>query len=226
MASFDATAPVRTSPRSGGSHRLLTPLLGRRAGSILSRGILVALFAVFAWANFSHWRSTGAPSGLGTTLLEGWAAVLFLVRRVPDQLSLRPLAWLAAPIGSFAMLLARPTDGGFLNLPCELVQLAGLLIALASLGTLGRSFGIVAANRGVKTRGPYRLVRHPAYLGYFISYLGYVAENPSVVNVTLLCVSTAFQLVRINEEEQLLSDDSSYQSYRASVRFRLIPRLY
>ena len=226
MASFDATAPVRSSPRSGGPHRLLTPVLGRRAGSILSRGILVALFAVFAWANFSHWRSTGAPSGLGTTLLEGWAAVLFLVRRVPDQLSLRPLAWLAAPIGSFAMLLARPTDGGFLNLPCELVQLAGLLIALASLGTLGRSFGIVAANRGVKTRGPYRLVRHPAYLGYFISYLGYVAENPSVVNVILLCVSTAFQLVRINEEEQLLSDDSSYQSYRASVRFRLIPRLY
>jgi protein-S-isoprenylcysteine O-methyltransferase Ste14 len=95
-----------------------------------------------------------------------------------------------------------------------------------SLGTLGRSFGIVAANRGVKTRGPYRFVRHPAYVGYFISYLGYVAENPSAVNVGLLCLSTAFQLVRIREEEQLLSGDASYQSYRATVRYRLIPRVY
>ena len=84
------------------------------------------------------------------------------------------------------------------------MQLAGLLIALASLGTLGRSFGIVAANRGVKTRGPYRLVRHPAYFGYLVAYVGYVAENPSLANLALLCLSTAFQLVRIGEEERLL----------------------
>lgn len=226
MASFDATVQVRPSSRNNRPSHLVTCPLARRVGSILSRGLLVAFFSVFAWANFSHWRSTGSPSGLGTTLLEGWAAVLFLARRMPDELSVRPVAWLAAPIGSFAMLLARPTDGGLLNFPCELVQLLGLLIALVSLGTLGRSFGIVAANRGVKTQGPYRFVRHPAYVGYFISYLGYVAENPSVVNVGLLCLSTAFQLVRIREEEQLLSGDASYQGYRTTVRYRLIPRVY
>lgn len=217
---------MRGSSRSDRPYRLVAHPLGRRVGSILSRGVLVALFAVFAWANFSHWRSTGSPSGLGTTLLEGWAALLFLVRRMPDQLSVSPVAWLAAPIGSFAMLLARPADGGLPNVPLELVQLLGLLIALVSLGTLGRSFGIVAANRGVKTRGPYRFVRHPAYFGYFISYLGYVAENPSIVNAGLLCLSMAFQLVRIREEEQLLSGDASYQGYRATVRYRLIPRVY
>ena len=108
---------------------------------------------VFAWANFSHWRETGAPSGLGTTLLEGFAAVLFLIRRSPQEVSSRLVAWVAAPVGSFAMLLARPADGGLPALPCELLQLCGLLFALASLATLGRSFGIVAANRGVKTLG-------------------------------------------------------------------------
>src|SRR5512141_214641 len=95
----------------------------RRLGSLLSRATLVFLFVLFAWANFAHWRSTGKPSGLGTTFLEGWAAVLFLVRRTPDQLSLRPLAWVAAPIGSFAMLLARPHGGGLPHLFCELTQL-------------------------------------------------------------------------------------------------------
>lgn len=224
MASFDATPPVVTSRSS--SFRMSAAPGNWQLGRMLSRIVLVTLFAVFAWTNFSHWRHTGSPSGLGTTLLEGWAAVLFLVRRVPDEVSLRPLAWVAAPIGSFAMLLARPTDVGLATLPCELLQLAGLLLALASLGTLGRSFGIVAANRGVKTRGPYRFIRHPAYLGYLISYVGYVAENPSGRNLALLFLSTVFQLVRIGEEEQLLSEDSSYQAYRGSVRYRLLPRLY
>jgi protein-S-isoprenylcysteine O-methyltransferase Ste14 len=198
----------------------------RRAGELLSRGTLVALFLLFAWANFSHWRSTGKPSGLGTTALEGWAAVLFLVRRPAHRLSLRPLAWVAAPVGSFAMLLARPHDGGLSQLPCELLQLAGVLFALASLATLGRSFGLVAADRGLKTRGPYRFVRHPAYAGYLVAYVGYVLENPAAANVVLLCVSTAFQLMRIREEESVLAEDPTYQGYREAVPYRLVPRLY
>jgi protein-S-isoprenylcysteine O-methyltransferase Ste14 len=206
--------------------RLVAHPLARRVGGLLSRATLVTLFVLFAWANFSHWRSTGKPSGLGTTFLEGWAAVLFLVRRTPDQLSLRPLAWVAAPIGSFAMLLARPRGGGLPHLPCELLQLTGVLLALVSLATLGRSFGLVAANRGVKTRGPYRLVRHPAYTGYLISYVGYVLENPAPANVALLLLGTAFQLLRIREEEHLLVRDSRYEQYRSSVRYRLVPLLY
>ena len=206
--------------------RLLAHPLVRRAGGLLSRATLVSLFVLFAWANFAHWRSTGKPSGLGTTFLEGWAAVLFLVRRTPDQLSLSPLAWVAAPIGSFAMLLARPRAGGLPQLPCEFLQLAGVLLALVSLVTLGRSFGLVAANRGVKTRGPYRLVRHPAYAGYLISYAGYVLENPAPANLALLALSTAFQLLRIKEEERLLVRDSTYERYRSSVRYRLVPLLY
>jgi protein-S-isoprenylcysteine O-methyltransferase Ste14 len=217
MASFDASVDVGSWSAPSSAHRALA--LG-------SRCVLVAVFGLFAWANFSHWRATGAPSGLGLTLLEGWAAVLFLTRRTPHELSLRPIAWIAAPIGSFAMLLARPTDGGLPHGACEAVQLVGLLIALASLGTLGRSFGIVAANRGVKTTGPYRFVRHPAYLGYLISYIGYVAENPSVPNLALLSLSTVFQLVRIREEERLLASDSEYESYRRSVRHRLVPLIY
>ena len=224
MASFDAAAPMGPW-REERAYGWLLPV-ARRLGPIVSRCVLVTLFALFAWSNFSHWRETGSPSGLGTTLLEGWAAVLFLVRRPTNTISFRAVAWIAAPIGSFAMLLARPVGGGLPHLACELVQLAGLLLALASLGTLGRSFGIVAANRGVKTRGPYRFVRHPAYAGYFISYVGYVAENPSALNVGLLCLSTAFQLVRIREEERLLVGDPAYSAYRRTVRRRLIPLVY
>jgi protein-S-isoprenylcysteine O-methyltransferase Ste14 len=198
----------------------------RRAGELLSRGTLVALFLLFAWANFSHWRSTGKPSGLGTTALEGWAAVLFLVRRPAHRLSLRPLAWVAAPVGSFAMLLARPHDGGLSQLPCELLQLAGVLFALASLATLGRSFGLVAANRGVKTSGLYRLVRHPVYSCYLLTQMGYLLENPTMRNSAVIFATIVFQLVRIRTEEQCLEKDPEYAAYRRRVRWRLVPRVF
>lgn len=193
---------------------------------MLSRALLVILFAGFAWANFQRWRSTGEPTGLGTTLLEAWVAVLFVVRRPTAQVSSRRLAWVAAPVGSFAMLLARPASGGLPDMYCEALQLVGVAVALLSLGTLGRSFGIVAANRGVKTQGPYRLVRHPAYLGYLISYLAYVAENPSGVNVLLLLVSTGAQILRMAEEERILVGDPAYCEYLARTPRRLIPFVY
>ena len=197
-----------------------------RVGSVLSRALLVTLFVCFAWANFHRWRTTGEPSGLGTTLLEGWVAVLFLIRRPTRKVSSSRLAWVAAPIGSFAMLLARPASGGIPQVPAEMLQLLGVAVALLSLGTLGRSFGLVAANRGVKTGGPYSLVRHPAYTGYLIAYCAYCAENPSLRNVVLLVASTAFQLVRIREEERLLSADEGYRDYTSRVRFRLLPYVY
>jgi protein-S-isoprenylcysteine O-methyltransferase Ste14 len=198
----------------------------RRVPGLVGRVALVALFAAFAWSNFAHWRATGEPSGLGMMLVEGWVALLFVIRRAPAAVSGRTAAWLAAPIGSFAMLFARPGGDGVPHVAAELVQLAGVVVAGVSLGVLGRSFGIVAANRGIKTAGPYGVVRHPAYTGYLISYVAYVAENPTLANVALLCVGTAFQLIRIAEEELVLARDDAYRSYRSRVRYRLIPLLY
>jgi protein-S-isoprenylcysteine O-methyltransferase Ste14 len=199
-----------------------------RYRTVFLNASLVVLFAAFAYANFARWQDTGRPVGLGAVLLEGFTALLFVFRRSPHATSGRALAWVAAPVGSFAMLLARPVahpnEGPFGTF--QLSQLLGFAIAIAALGALGRSFGIVAANRGIKTGGLYAVVRHPAYLGYAFSYLGYVCENPSMRNLTLLAVSSAGQLVRIGEEERMLARDSAYERYRTRVRYRLIPRLY
>lgn len=220
---------MQFTPFVGAARAASRPTLGTmhgRIANVLSRALLVLLFATFAWANFHRWRTTGQPSGLGTTLLEAWVAALFLVRRPTRDVSSRRLAWVAASVGSFAMLLARPAPGGLAPFWCEALQLLGVAVTLLSLGTLGRSFGIVAANRGVKTRGPYRLVRHPAYAGYFIAYLGYVLENPSATNVLLLLVATGAQVVRIEEEERVLVRDPAYSEYRLQVPRRLIPFVY
>jgi protein-S-isoprenylcysteine O-methyltransferase Ste14 len=188
--------------------------------------VLVALFSLFAWANFRSWLHNGRPSGLGATALEAYAAMLFLVRRQEADTSTRWLAWVAAPLGTFTMLLSRPTPSGFSRPVCEALQLVGAAIALASLTALGRSFGLVAADRGLKTGGLYRLVRHPAYSGYLLSWTGYVAENPSPRNVLLLVITAGFLLVRISEEERHLSAADAYRRYRDQVRFRLLPFVY
>jgi len=198
------------------------------ARRIVLKTALVVLFLAFAYANLARWHDTGRPVGLGATLLEAFTAFLFVVRRPPLATSARPLAWISASLGAFAMLGARPVahpDAGPFA-AFELVQLAGFAIVLVALGALGRSFGIVAANRGVKTAGLYSFVRHPAYTGYLVSYLGYVAENGSLRNVIPLVVGTAAQLVRISEEERMLSFDEAYRAYLERVRRRLIPYLY
>jgi protein-S-isoprenylcysteine O-methyltransferase Ste14 len=194
----------------------------------LLNAFLVVLFLGFAYSNFLRWQETGRPVGLGVVLLEAFTAFLFLVRRPPQATSERPLAWITAFLGAFTMLASRPVahpDYGPVAL-LEVLQLVGFGIAIVALGSLGRSFGVVAANRGIKTGGLYALVRHPAYSGYFLSYVGYVAENGSLRNVLLLAAATAAQLVRMSEEERMLGRDDGYRAYLARVRHRLIPHVY
>jgi protein-S-isoprenylcysteine O-methyltransferase Ste14 len=199
-----------------------------RRRSLLLNASLVVLFLWFSYANLIRWQQTGRPVGLGAVLLEAFTASLFLIRRAPLATSGRPLAWISALLGAFAMLGARPVahPDARVFAVFEIVQLVGFGIVLVALGALGRSFGIVAANRGIKTKGLYSRVRHPAYSGYLVSYLGYVAENPSPRNIVLLLVGTGAQLVRISEEERMLGGEEAYREYLGRVRRRLIPYLY
>jgi protein-S-isoprenylcysteine O-methyltransferase Ste14 len=201
--------------------------MARDRGSILLNAALVVVFASFAYANLMSWRQTGRPVGLGAVALEAMTAVLFLIRDRPRQTSSRPVAW-ASAFGSFALALSRPIadpSPGPLWI-FELLQVAGFVIAISALVFLGRSFGVVAALRRVKTCGLYRWVRHPVYAGYLAAYTGYVLESPSTRNVCLFGIGMAAQVVRIREEERVLVSDAAYRAYRLRVRYRLIPFVY
>lgn len=183
------------------------------------------LWVLFAAANFSNWRATHRPIGLGATALELIVAVLFVTRRSPWIVSRSRLAWCAAALGTFGMLAGRPAyhPVAGLELLYGGLQLGGALVAGAAVVALGRSFGIVAANRGVRTGGPYRFVRHPLYSGYFLTEVGYLLENPSLRNGCLFAVVMVFQAIRIVEEERTLAEDPAYQRYCRQVRSRLVP---
>ena len=62
---------------------------------------------------------------------------------------------------------------------------------------LGRSFGLLPAQRGLVTAGPYRIVRHPIYFGYLIGHIGFLLVNFSWRNAAVLALLYVAQVVRI-----------------------------
>ena len=106
-----------------------------------------------------------------------------------------------------------------------LVTLAAGL-SLVSLLALGRFFGIRPALRGLVTKGPYRLVRHPIYLSYVIADIGYNLQEWNPVTLLLVLVGWASLVYRIRAEERLLSQHADWQAYAVLVRYRLFPSLW
>ena len=111
-------------------------------------------------------------------------------------------------------------DGGTV-----LVLLAACL-SFASLIVLGRAFGIRPALRSLRTRGPYRLVRHPIYLAYVIADIGYNLQEWNGGTVLLVLAGWAAMVHRIAAEERVLSRDAGWPSYSTTVRYRLLPGLW
>ena len=110
--------------------------------------------------------------------------------------------------------------GGFI-----LVMLAAGL-SLVSLLALGTLFGIRPALRGLVTRGPYRLVRHPMYLAYVVGDIGYNLQEWNFGTVLLGHGRWVSLLRRIYAEEQMLSQDAGWPNYAAFVCYRLVPGLW
>jgi protein-S-isoprenylcysteine O-methyltransferase Ste14 len=127
-------------------------------------------------------------------------------------------------LGSGLPLLARPGDVALIPEQAALGLTAiGGVIAIWAKMALRRSFGAIAANRGVKRGGPYRIVRHPMYLGYIIIQIGFLLGYFSLPLLALYVVLWAVQILRIREEEKVLLQDAAYREFAKDVPRRLVP---
>jgi protein-S-isoprenylcysteine O-methyltransferase Ste14 len=107
-----------------------------------------------------------------------------------------------------------------------ILVIAGACLSLASLLSLGRSFGVRPALRGVASRGPYRIVRHPLYLAYIIADIGYNLQEWNYGTLTLVAAGWISMLYRIHAEERVLSADPTWADFTARVRYRLLPLIW
>jgi protein-S-isoprenylcysteine O-methyltransferase Ste14 len=187
-----------------------------------------AAFAVYLLRpNLEFFLRTGEPIGLVFVIQQAWVAVVFLIRRAPQTTSRRPLDWLAAYGGWLTSLLVRPGGDHVLSaVPLGLcLQVAGLVLWTWAFSKLARSYGIVPADRGLVTAGPYAFVRHPLYGAYLLAGIGYLIQSLSVRNIVVDAIAVGWQLVRINAEERHL-EGSDYADYRARVPWRLCPGIW
>jgi protein-S-isoprenylcysteine O-methyltransferase Ste14 len=191
--------------------------LSQPSGELLW-GVTVAIWVVgeriltFRDLRSGAWRSrqdrgsyfvvvAGVVSGFGVALLLAFREVLILPA---------PIVWLVIGL---------------------VIAWAGLLLRLWAVVALGRSFTttvLVRSDQRVVTTGPYRLVRHPSYLGLLVLFFGLGLALGDVASVAALVVLPAIGLVRrIAVEEAALQAGlgDAYGEY-ARGRARLIPGVW
>jgi protein-S-isoprenylcysteine O-methyltransferase Ste14 len=196
-----------------------------RLFDLLERGFLAMLTV---WAFVRLWPSVaGDPRVLLILISEGLAMAFILLRRPATSIHINPYTALIAFIGTAAPLLVTAQGDSLIPISVGVaIMMTGLLLNIWAKISLNRSFGLAAANRGVKRAGPYRLLRHPMYAGYMTTQVAFLLLHPSTWNLVIYTAAWSMQLLRIQAEEKVLLDDPMYRAYADEVRFRLAPGLY
>jgi protein-S-isoprenylcysteine O-methyltransferase Ste14 len=201
------------------------PPLSARACENWSRAMVGALFLLLAWRLLGDFMTTGRPTDLLLLVGEALVVVLTCLRRPASVVDRRPLVRLVTAISMTFPLLSKPAHIAPILPEAAAAMLLGigLLVVVGGKISLGYSFGLLPANRGVMERGLYRIVRHPIYLGYLLTHIPFLAAHPSGWNAAVLLAGDTALIIRALYEEQTLGRDPQYVKYCEAVRWRLVP---
>jgi protein-S-isoprenylcysteine O-methyltransferase Ste14 len=107
---------------------------------------------------------------------------------------------------------------------------AGLIVAIIAVGTLGRFYSSTLVTRQehkLITHGLYRYTRHPIYLCVLTICIGMPVYASSVAGFLTMSALIPIFLNRIRIEERMLTEEfgDAYRSYRVATS-KLIPFIY
>ncbi|NDD30986.1 MAG: isoprenylcysteine carboxylmethyltransferase family protein [Proteobacteria bacterium] len=98
--------------------------------------------------------------------------------------------------------------------PGQALLVIGTLLTVTAMATLGRSFSISVEARRPVTRGVYRFVRHPVYLGEMVALLGVALIRLSPLSLALTAAFWVLQALRARwEDEALVGAFPAHASY-------------
>ncbi len=210
---FDFRAAIEQSSLSG-------------VGLAFTNMLLATFFVFFAIANAKSFIAEPRLSVFLIVVTETIVAIFLVVRRDPDETLHSWQAWLTTTCGTLAPFLLRPVESSADILAGNALQIVGFVLQISALIALNRCLGLLPAHRGVKSNGLYRLVRHPLYMAYVITYIGYYLNNPSIGNLGIVISGTGFLVMRIRYEEGLLINYPKYAEYAVKTRWRLFPAVW
>ncbi len=162
-----------------------------------------------------------APDVLGVAIVNALFVFLYVTRINPHSVSVSASEWALSFVGTTLPLFMRPSPGGF-EAAGLVLQSMGLVLIVAALLSLSRSFGVVPANRGVREGGCIASCDIRCYAGEMVFITGFMLINPSVWNVLIWALDCVLQVCRARIE-RFLSADPQYRSYCQRTRYRLLP---
>jgi protein-S-isoprenylcysteine O-methyltransferase Ste14 len=213
--------------------RLSSAALGLTRKAIVldlcERAIVSMIYLSFVYRMSSGF--SGKPNLITVLLvLSETLPFVYIVLRTPSiTLSQMPSDWVFAILGTIMPLMVKPTVDAAPLIPlavCSGIMVTGLSLQVCAKLVLGRAFGIVAANRGIRMLGPYKILRHPIYAGYTLTHVGFLLTAPSLTNTLIYATGLTVQVIRIFREERLLMQDAGYRVFAARVRYRLLPGVF
>ena len=190
--------------------------------------MIVALFTLLAVRLGTDFAETGRITGLLLLVSESLVVVLTVFRRSAAWIDRSWRARLLTGVSMIGPLAVRPAPHAGLapELLTAAVSAVGLSVIVIGKLSLGRSFGLMPANRGIVSTGVYRFVRHPIYAGYLVTHAAFVFAHATSWNILLLVSADLALLVRAVVEERTLSLDDEYVAYQQRVRWRVLPGVF
>jgi len=138
----------------------------------------------------------------------------------------KTIAFIASFLPFAIPFLGSSSDNSRIMLLANLITIFGMIISLYSLGALGKSFSIIPQARTLVQTGPYKLIRHPLYLGELISLIGIVLARFSISAITIYCLIITLQIYRAVQEERLLASIfPEYEPY-SQKKARFLPGIF
>jgi len=217
LSGYRLRAGVRTAPPRPW-------MTSERAAKML----IVALFSTLATRLALDCLKTGHLTGMLMLASEGLVVACTMIRRPAEVVDRTLLSRILTAFSMFGPPLVSPSSLLAMAPDSLTLIICGLGLAFVVMGklSLGRSFGLTPANRGVVSTGLYRFVRHPIYFGYLITHIGFVLANPGAWNLLVLAAADVALMLRAIREERTLAADPLYRDYMQRVHWRVIPGLF
>ena len=197
---------------------------GDPADSARDIAINVALFSAFA---------------LHHSLLARSGAKRLISRLTGDRFERSAYVWVASVLAMAMCALWQPLAGlpyavdGWWRLPFWAVQILGAAIGVGAVRVIDplelagiRQASGQATTGALRIAGPFRLVRHPLYLGWMLVVFG--APLMTANRLLFATISSLYLILAIPWEEWSLVEahGDQYRAYQRAVRWRVIPGVW
>lgn len=131
-----------------------------------------------------------------------------------------------------SLLIALFAGGGTFSIR---LAITGIVIMMAGVFTRGfaiKKLGRVYSHRirevgdNIVTAGPYKIIRHPAYLGTLIAHTGITIVFLNKFSMAALSLWYIAVFMRVIVEDNWLLKEPKYQIFAEKVRWKFIPYIW